>query len=336
MNKFLRLYRIQLYSFLKSDRGKTTVTWSRRILNAVIFVWLFYELSSIGWRQIWNSFPTQLWFYILFLISFFQLPAFEIWMYRITWVFNSVRSFPVFLIKKIYNKDVLGYSGEIYFYIWARKHLNISDREIFMIIKDNNIISSVASTLVAFGVLAILLFTGQVVVLEWIMDQGELYFWAGLGVTLILVFLFIRFRHFVLSMSLQTAYKIFSIQVFRLLLLKVLNILMFVIVLPEVGLSVWFTFLAIEIILTRIPFLPNRDLIFVGISVGLAQGLMVSQTDIAGIMVAKAALGKLLNVAAFGLAGLAKKGMDIPEEKGAVTADTADEKEGNPPGDNSS
>ncbi len=313
MKNLLRQYKIKIREFFKSDRGKKVALWSRRLLNLFIFVWLFYELTRIGWGEIARSLPTQWVFYLLFLISFFQLPLFEIWIYRITWIFHALRSFPVFLIKKVYNKDVLGYSGEVYFYMWARKHLNLADREIFMIIKDNNIISSVASTLVAIVVIGLLLFTNQIVILEWILDQSQIYFWAGITLTLILFLLFIRFRHFVITMEIAKAYKIFSIQLFRLTLLKGLNILMYVVVLPEVPLHVWFTLLAIEIILTRIPFLPNRDLIFVGLSVALAEGLMVSQTEIAGIMVAKAALGKLLNLGAFGLASLAKKSEVVSE-----------------------
>ncbi|MEX2600704.1 MAG: hypothetical protein WD355_03590 [Balneolaceae bacterium] len=281
-------------------------------MNSLIFIWLFYELTRIGWTEIVNSLPTQPLFYILFLIGFFQLPVFEIWIYRITWTFRSFRSFPIFLIKKVYNKDVLGYSGELYFYMWARKHLRIDDREIFMIIKDNNIISSVASTLVAITVLALLLFTDQIVVIQWLMEQNQLTFYAGVVLAMVMVVLFIRFRHLVITMDLRAAYKIFTVQIIRLILLKILNILMYIIVLPDVPLAVWFTLLAIEIILSRIPFLPNRDLIFVGLSVALANGLMVSQTDLAGIMVAKAALGKLLNVAAFGLAAIAKKSEIVP------------------------
>lgn len=314
MKNLFRVIRIRLTRFFSTDRGKSVATWSRRVLNIGIFIWLMYALTDIGWAEIWNSLPTQPLFYLIFLISFFQLPLFEIWIYRITWQFNSMRSLPVFLKKKIYNKDVLGYSGEVWFYSWARKHLNVPDREILLIIKDNNIISSVASTLVALAVIALLLLAGQIVILEWIMDQSQLWFWAGLGLTLLLIFLMVRFRHYVISMDLKAAYKIFSVQIFRLLMLKVLNVLMYVVVLPDVALNVWFTLLAIEIILTRIPFLPNRDLIFVGISVGLAQGLMVSPSDIAGVMVARTALGKLLNVAAFGLASLTRKWEVVPED----------------------
>ena len=318
MKNLFRVIRIRLTRFFSTERGKSVATWSRRTLNIGIFIWLMYALTDIGWAEIWNSLPTQPLFYLIFLISFFQLPLFEIWIYRIIWQFNAMRSLPVFLIKKIYNKDVLGYSGEVWFYSWARKHLKVPDREILLVIKDNNIISSVASTLVALAVIAILVLSGQIVILEWIMDQSQLWFWAGLGLTLLLIFLMVRFRHYVISMDLKAAYKIFSVQIFRLLMLKVLNVLMYVVVLPDVALNVWFTLLAIEVILTRIPFLPNRDLIFVGISVGLAQGLMVSPSDIAGVMVARTALGKLLNVAAFGLASLTRKWEVVPQDINSV------------------
>src|SRR5690625_7792238 len=92
---------------------------------------------------------------------------------------------------------------------------------------------SVAAAIVVLAVIAILFHSGQIVLLEWIMDQNQLWFWAGLGLTLLLIFLMVRFRHYVISMDLKAAYKIFSVQIFRLLMLKVLNVLMYMVVLPE-------------------------------------------------------------------------------------------------------
>lgn len=299
-------------TFFRTPSGKQVLKWSQRLFLLAILIWLTYQLTIIGWGNVWNSLPTQFAFYLLFVLMYFQLPLFEVLIYRITWTFTFFRSIPIFLLKRVYNTDLLGYSGEVYFYMWARKHLSRGEREIFMIIKDNNIISSVASTIVAFGLLSIFLFSGQIKILEWIIDQNQAYFWGGILITIILVFLFIRFRQFVITMPLKSAYKIFGIQMFRLILLQVMNVLMYYVVIPEAPLYVWFTLISVEIILSRIPFLPNRDLIFVGMSIGLAEGLMISQSEIAGLMVARAALGKLFSLLSFGIANLVKKSPVIP------------------------
>lgn len=299
--------------FFRTDTGKTILKWLKRLINIGVLAWLVYELTEIGWGEVWRSLPTQPLFYLLFLGMFFQLPFFEIFIYRITWAFNAVKSIPIFLLKSVYNKDVLGYSGEVYFFLWARNQLDLGSTDIFKIIKDNNIISSIASTLFSLALLSIFLFTDQIKILEWIADQNQYYFYAGILLVVIIVVLFIRFRHYVISMPLKTAYKIFSIQMFRLFLIQVFNLLMYYIVLPDTPLYIWFTYIAVEIILSRIPFLPNRDLIFTGMSITMAEGLMVSKSAIAGLMVARAVLGKISTVASFGISHLMKQSDIVPQ-----------------------
>jgi len=299
--------------FFRTPFGKKVLTWFQRLFLLAILIWLIYQLTEIGWGSVLRDLPRQPLFYLLFVLMYFQLPLFEVLIYRVTWAFRSLRSIPVFLLKRVYNTDLLGYSGEVYFYMWARKNLSLENREIFMIIKDNNIISSIASTIVAFTLLSVFFFTGQIRILEWIVDQNQAYFWGGIVITILIAFLFIKFRQFVITMPLKKAYQIFGIQMFRLTLLHTMNVLMYYVVIPDAPLYVWFTLISVEIILSRIPFLPNRDLIFVGMSIGLAEGLMMSQSEIAGLMVARAALGKLFGFLSFGIAHIVKRSSVVPE-----------------------
>jgi len=298
--------------FFRTDAGKTVLKWIQRVINVGVLLWLAFELTEIGWTEVWKALPTQPLFYLLFLGMFFQLPLFEILIYRITWTFDALKSVPIFLLKSVYNKDVLGYSGEVYFFLWARNRLDHGSTEVFKIIKDNNIISSVASTLFSLALLSVFLFTDQIKILERIAGQNQIYFYAGILLVVIAILLFIRFRHFVISMPLNSAYKIFFIQIFRLFLIQVFNLLMYYIVLPDTPLYVWFTYIAVEIILSRIPFLPNRDLIFTGMGITMAEGLMVSPSAIAGLMVARAVLGKVSTLVSFGISHMLKDSDIVP------------------------
>lgn len=307
--------------FLKTERGKKVLKWSQRVINLAILVWLIYQLSDIGWLNVWQSFPTNPLFYVLFLLTFLQLPLFEVLIYRLTWSFDAIKSIPVFILKRVYNKDVIGYSGEVYFFIWAKKNLHKRGAEVFKIIKDNNIISSVASTLVSFGLLAAFIFTDQIKIIDWLTGQNRFYLIAGALFVVVLVLLFIRFRHYVISMPLKTAYKVFGIQIFRLLLIQVINLLMFYIVLPEVPLHIWFTYIAVSIILSRIPFLPSKDFIFAGIGISMAGSLPIPQDAIAGIMIALGALNKISGFIAFGLTKLINP-QTVVSESANDTTDT--------------
>lgn len=291
----------KLTAFFSSAKGKSIAKWLQWILFVVITAWMGFELTKIGWLNVWNSLPTNWLFYLIFLFTYFQLPLFEVWIYRITWVFDAIKSIPAFIIKRVYNKDVLGYSGEFYFFIWAKKYLSLPDREIILAIKDNNVISSVASTLVSIGLLSIFIFSGKVPIQDWINYDQLVYWILGVVGLIILSALAYRFRNYVIHMSASSAASIFGIQIFRLLLVQAFNLLMFYVVMPETPLYVWFTYLSIEIILSRVPFLPNKDFIFVSLSISLAGALAVSEIEIAGLMLARSALGKILNFVFFGV-----------------------------------
>ncbi|MDX1638076.1 MAG: hypothetical protein R3281_08915, partial [Balneolaceae bacterium] len=65
---------------------------------------------------------------------------------------------------------------------------------------------------------------------------------------------------------------------------------------PEIPLYIWFTYMSIKIISTRIPFIPSRDLLFIGASLELSKLLNVSDAGIAGILLAGNVLSKLMNL----------------------------------------
>lgn len=311
----------KISAFFKSEQGKTFQKWAERVINAAIFVWLVYQLTNIGWLDVWHSLPTEPLFYLLFLLLFLQLPLFEVLIYRITWIFNALRSVPIFILKRVYNKDVLGYSGELYFYMWAKDHLHLPGKDIFKTIKDNNIISSVASTLVSAGLLAVFVYADLINLEKWLNNQNKIYFAAGLLVLGVIVFLFIKFRHYVISMPLKTAFQIFGIQTFRLLLGQFMNLMLFYVVLPEVPIQIWFIYLAVSIILSRIPFLPSKDFIFAGIGISLAGPLPIPQDAVAGIMIALGALNKISGFIAYGVTKLFKPKNIVSDSENAAIAD---------------
>ncbi len=291
----------KISDFFESTKGKAIVKWLQRFLFVVIIAWMGYELTKVGWLKVWRSLPTTWLFYLIFLFTYFQLPLFEVWIYRVTWVFDAFKSIPTFIIKRVYNKDVIGYSGEVYFFVWAKQNLQMKDKEILVTIKDNNIISSIASTLVSIGLLSIFVFTGQVPIDRIVSFDQVIYWVLGVVAVLVLGILAYRFRKYVIHMPAKKAFGIFGIQIFRLVLVQAFNLLMFYVVMPETPMYVWFTYLSIEIILSRIPFLPNKDFVFVSLSIGLAASLAVSEAEIAGLMLARSALGKILNFLFFGI-----------------------------------
>lgn len=299
---FFHLYRGKVKSFFNSPVGKRLLKISTYFFQFLIIGIIAYQLTGIGWGNIWRSLPTQPLFYLLFLFIYFLLPLSETVAYKISWGIPYFKSIPIFIKKRIFNKDVMGYSGEIVLMHWAVKTLSIEKKQAFKDIRDMNIISSAASTFVALGLLVILILTGQIRALDYLIAED---FWAGTGmidyvvgfiILVILLAVIYRFRKYLFSMSLGISYKIFLIHSFRMLILYAAQILQWHIVLPELSLEIWFTFLSVNIVISRIPFLPSQEFIATGTNIELAKVLKAPVAAVSGILLVHDVLGKILNL----------------------------------------
>lgn len=112
----------RITAFFESERGKRILKWAQRIINVAVAGWLIYQLTVIGWAKFWHELPSNPLFYILFAALFLQLPLFEVGIYRLLWAFDALRAVPIFILKRVYNKDVIDYSGEFYFLDGPKKH----------------------------------------------------------------------------------------------------------------------------------------------------------------------------------------------------------------------
>ncbi len=301
--------------FVESKRGRGVLKGARAVFMLGIVAYLLYELRDISWTEIGAALPTNPLFYLLFLVLYFLLPVAECFVYRITWTFEAWKSFPAFVKKRIYNNDVLGYSGEVYFYTWARKNIGLSDLEILKTIRDQNIVSSAASTMITVVLVAVFLYAGQINVTEWIGPQEMSYLVGGAVVTLLLAGLAIGLRRYLFSMAAKTALLIFAVLIVRLIVGQALQIGMWAVAMPEVSLPVWFTFAAASIIVSRVPFVPNRDLIFLGLGVSLSGVVGISEAGVFAMLGAITVMGKVINLlffSALSVLGRKKGPEDLP------------------------
>ena len=297
--------------FVQSERGRFLLKWARIVFLMGILGYLALKLSEIGWMAVWEALPTHPLFYLFFLLLYVSLPLTEMLIYRVTWRYDVRRSLPAFFKKRVYNRDVMGYAGEVYFFAWARKNVDLNDKEIAKTVRDNNIISSAASTLIALVLLGVFLYIGYFRITDLINDQVLSYLIGGGLLVAVLIPLGLRFRKYIFSMALSTTLLIFAIQCGRLLVGQVLQISQWAVVMPDVNLSVWFTFAAVSIILTRIPFIPNQSLIFLGVGVELSSTVGIPEAAMFSMLGVLAALDKLLN---FGL--LAFMAFQRPDKTG--------------------
>ena len=297
--RFARL-RVHWDRFANSTRGEWILWTLRQVLTAGVVGYLVYRMSIIGWTDIWQSMPRTPWFYIIFAGMYLTLPIFQSLIFGLIWGQSPLDLLPPAVKKRVYNKDVLSYSGDVYLYFWARKRLpDWTDRELMHAIKDNAIVSSVASTIVAFGLLAGFLFSGYVALPDSIAQHEVLYLIGALIVIGIVIAVGVNFRSAVFGLAGRVLASIFGLHVARLFVVMTLQILEWKVVVPEVDLEIWFTFLSLQIITGRIPFLPSRDLIFMAAGIELAGAVQVSKAAIAGVLGVHSVLDKSINALLF-------------------------------------
>ena len=148
-----------------SDRAKeNTKKVFRYAIQAGIIGYLAYQLYDIGWEKLVNSLPAEPLFYLLYGLIYFSLPIAEIFIYKLKWPLKWKAALPIFIQKKVLNTDVVGYSGELYLYHWAKNNLPLQPKDIAKYIKDNNVLSSIASTFITIVLLYYFIITIKCIV----------------------------------------------------------------------------------------------------------------------------------------------------------------------------
>ena len=302
----------KIFHKLSPDTRKALAKWGNRILLAGVLVFLVVRLSEVGWGDILRDIPTNPLFYLIFVGMYLGLPLAETFIYKILWNLPFKHSFPELLKKRVYNKDVLNYSGEAHLYMWARKYVDRSDRRLLLDMKDNTIISSLTSMSLALLLLSIFLFTGYLPFDALFENIERTWIIGGIFCLVMLILLAFRFRKSVISVSAKTAGLLFGIHLGRLLVVKCLQILQWAVVMPEVPVSIWFSYLSLQIIVNQIPLLPAKDLVVLGASTGLSRELAISETAVAGMLLVTAVLDKVVNVILFAYLSSRKTSISEP------------------------
>lgn len=289
--------------FAESPNGKNILKGLKWSMTIGVLAFLFYQLNEIGWYSILTSLPTNPLFYLLFLSWYFALPVSEQFIYRLSIDFTFWEGFKVFMIKKILNSDIIAYSGEAYLFAYGNQNWSLDNKKLFHVVKDNNIISAFTSTLTAVVLLVVLVYFGQINFLDFItMSTTTLSVIVGL-VVLVLGLAF-YYRKKVIAFDTPTTLKIFSIHQVRLIFVYGVEVLYCIAALPSIPVNIWFTFLAIRIIFTRIPFLPSQDILLLGVYATVTELYDIPQAEIIAVYLMITALVRLLNLLFYGVFSL--------------------------------
>lgn len=242
---------------------KFWVLWLSRAISLALFVAIIFQVSQIDAGELASAMPPNLWFVPVLLSLYFALPVADWVIFRRLWRL-PLAGFPILLGKRIGNEMLVSYSGEVYFYLWARNRTGLSAAP-FGAIKDVNILSSLAANLVALILLVVTFpFLTQLHIGEHV--QAAV---MSAVIVLILSFLILFFGRRVFTLERGQLWWIFGVHLIRLMAGVLLCALLWYIILPGPHFGFWLALSMVRLLVGRLPFLPNKEALFAVIAVFL-------------------------------------------------------------------
>jgi len=291
--------REQLAQLRDTSLGRRVIRVTRIAFTVAVIAFLVWQLREVEFHEVFLGLPRNPAFYLLLITLYFLLPTVQFLAYKVVWDFSPAAAFRAFIKKRILNKEILGYSGEIYLYTWAKGHVQQSGRSLLECIRDMNIISAGASTLTAVILIVFFALEGQVNIRDLLPEIHSAFLLGGVAITILILLIVFKWKRWLFSMPWKATRIIFGLHISRLLVRQVLEISMWHLAMPEVPLQIWFTYAAISVIINQIPFLPSQDLLTMAIAVSIADAMTVSEAHIAALFGAVALVNRLINLIFF-------------------------------------
>ncbi|WP_374471729.1 hypothetical protein [Phenylobacterium sp.] len=159
--------------------------------------------------------------------------------------------------KNVINEVVLGYSGEAYLYVWARRAAGGGVAP-FAAIKDASILSALLGNFLTLVLAAVS--AAQLRDLDFARQVGPALWSALIPFAISVGALLFARRVFSLAAA-QLAY-VGAVQGLRLAAWTGLTLLIWRLALPETPPGAWIVLLALRCLVSRIPLIPNKELVF--------------------------------------------------------------------------
>lgn len=221
------------------------------LVAAILFQ--LHSAAADGMRMI-VQLPFAVWPAMVLL--YLTQPICDFAVYRRTWNL-PLSGFGVLLRKNVINEIVLGYSGQAYLYVWARRTSG-PDVAPFAAIKDASIISALLGNLLTLALTAVSV--TQLTELGLVKQLGPAL-WSGLIPIAISIGLVV-FGRWVFSLSPRLLLFVTSAHTLRIIVSTALTVMIWRMALPEVEAELWLVLMAVRYLVSRIPLLANKDLVF--------------------------------------------------------------------------
>ncbi|MBB3347857.1 MULTISPECIES: hypothetical protein [unclassified Sphingomonas] len=230
-------------------------------VTVAMMVGLLHELLDHGLAGLRRTVPEAPGFYVYFLLSYLALPVCDFVIFRRLWGVPP-GAFLALNKKRIANDILIGYSGDAYFYAWARARLKMVAAP-FGAVKDVSIVSGIVGNLTAILLGAVALPLGYELIDP---ELVRTMLWS-LGIALAVPVVVVAFSSRVFSLSRGDLWFIFGIDWLRITLTCVTIALAWSYAMPSVSIGMWLFLVAGRQLVSRLPLVPNKDLLFANFAI---------------------------------------------------------------------
>jgi hypothetical protein len=294
MRMFLQLWRDceHIAARLNARWGKTAshvLRWGVPILLLAI---LGYSLTQLGWSHIWDARPHALSFYLVLVLPFFVQPVADLIIYRNLLGVGRLLPFSIMLRKRYMNNVMVDYSGEAYFFLWARKNLDLKKGVLLHSVKDTNVLSAGAGLTMVWLMLLALVASGVMKLPAFLPANWWTVVAVGSLPLVLCVALIVGGRR-VTALSRGDVATTFAIHLARSIAALSLEFALWWLSGALPSATVCLEFVALRLLITRLPLVPSKELVFVGVGIAAAGLMDVSASRVAAVLVVMTAFSLL-------------------------------------------
>jgi hypothetical protein len=267
------------------------------IITIAMIAGLARSLLDSGLAGLSRAVPRNPLFYLSFALLYVSPPLGDYIIFRRLWRI-PLSGFAALLKKRIANDVVLGYSGEAYFYAWARQRSRMVAAP-FGAVKDVSILSAIAGNAVTLTMMAVALPLGLNLLSGLQLKTAV----TSAAITFAMSLPFLIFSKRVFSLPRATLWWIFMIHCLRLISGSVLIAFAWHFALPTVSIGMWLLLAAARLLVSRLPLVPNKDLLFANFAIILI-GQDAALSELMAMTAAFVLLVHVILIGSFSLHGL--------------------------------
>lgn len=233
------------------------------LVSVAMLAAVTYTIGRLDYARLARLVPHTAEFWALFAAYYLAPVAIEWSIYRWLWHLPAA-GVGALLRKLVANELLLGYLGEVQFYAWARARLNMVAAP-FGAIKDVTILSALTGNIATLAMVAL----AWPLVASGIMGKHTSTVFISLSVVLVTSFAILLARQKLFSLPRRELWLIAGLHFLRIIVTVGLAALMWHAVLPAVEIELWLVLATLRMLVSRLPFIPNKDVVFAGLTVFL-------------------------------------------------------------------